>query len=167
MEKTWEELADVVAAQVLVNALEVSERLTALGVPHALIGGLAVGLHGHPRATKDVDYLVGPEAFTKTRPLLVYRDELAALVSIGQVDLLAVPDDHPELVAMLQVPIGGGVPVLPVEAIVLLKLIANRPQDRADIVALLATGASLPDVTRFLRAHAPEFVARFAALAGG
>jgi hypothetical protein len=27
-----------------------------LGVPHALIGGLAVGLHGHPRATKDVDF---------------------------------------------------------------------------------------------------------------
>jgi hypothetical protein len=98
------------------------------GCPTRWSGVLVGGPHGRPRATKDVDYLVGPEAFTKTRPLLVYRDELAALVSIGQVDLLAVPYDHPELVAMLEVPSGGGVSVLPVEAIVLLKLIANRPR---------------------------------------
>ena len=53
-----EELAEVVAPSVLLDAIDTSRRLTALGVPHALIGGLAVGLHGHPRATKDVDFLV-------------------------------------------------------------------------------------------------------------
>jgi hypothetical protein len=28
------------------------------GVPYALCGGLAVGVHGYPRATKDIDFLV-------------------------------------------------------------------------------------------------------------
>jgi len=73
---SFEDLAEVVAPQVLLDAIRVGDRLTELGVPHALIGGLAVGLNGHPRATKDVDYMVGPEAFETTEPLLVYREEL-------------------------------------------------------------------------------------------
>ncbi|MCA9491982.1 MAG: hypothetical protein KC621_18745, partial [Myxococcales bacterium] len=47
----WEELERVVAPRVLEDALRVSGALSDLGVPHALVGGLAVGLHGHPRAT--------------------------------------------------------------------------------------------------------------------
>lgn len=61
---SWEELEQVVAQRVLDDARRVSATLTRLRVPHALVGGLAVGLHGHPRATKDVDFLVGEEAFT-------------------------------------------------------------------------------------------------------
>ena len=56
-------LRDVVAGSILDRAVDVSRRLHQLGVPHVLIGGLAVGLHGHPRATKDVDFMVGTEAF--------------------------------------------------------------------------------------------------------
>ena len=36
----------------------------ALGVPFALVGGLAAGAHGRPRFTKDVDFLVGDEALS-------------------------------------------------------------------------------------------------------
>lgn len=43
---------------------EVSALLAALGVPHVLVGGLAVGVHGHIRATKDVDFMVGESALT-------------------------------------------------------------------------------------------------------
>jgi hypothetical protein len=40
------------------QALELShERLAGLGIPHVLIGGLAVGVHGYPYATQDVDWL--------------------------------------------------------------------------------------------------------------
>jgi len=39
-----------------------SARLTELGVRHVLVGGLAVGGWGHPRATKDVVFLVGEES---------------------------------------------------------------------------------------------------------
>lgn len=31
-------------------------------VPYALCGGLALAIHGHPRATKDIDLLVPAEA---------------------------------------------------------------------------------------------------------
>ena len=97
-------LDGVVSADILATAEEVSRRLTALGVPHALVGGLAVGVHGHPRATRDVDFLVGTEAFASTVPLLVYRDELSEVVRIGVVDLLAVPTNRPDLVLALALP---------------------------------------------------------------
>lgn len=34
------------------------DALNADGVPYALCGGLALGVHGHPRATEDIDILV-------------------------------------------------------------------------------------------------------------
>jgi hypothetical protein len=34
------------------------DALNADGVPYALCGGLALGIHGHPRATEDIDILV-------------------------------------------------------------------------------------------------------------
>jgi hypothetical protein len=43
--------------------IETSARLTQLAVPHALIGGVAVGLHsGIPRATLDTDFAVDSRA---------------------------------------------------------------------------------------------------------
>ena len=83
MDGRFEKLAGAVAAKVLLDAVRTSQKLSELGVPHALIGGLAVGVHGHPRATRDADSLVGSEAFDSTSPLLVYRDELSDLVQLG------------------------------------------------------------------------------------
>ena len=157
-------LDGVVGAHIIATAEEVSRRLTALGVPHALIGGLAVGIHGHPRATKDVDFLVGKEAFAQVFPIMVYRDELSEVVRIGVVDLLAVPSNRPELRLALALPAPGELPVIPVEALVLMKLDAHRPQDRADVVALLRSGADLAEVRAFLAAEAPDLLPRFGSL---
>ena len=160
-----DELAGTVAAKVLVDAVDASKRLSELGVPHVLIGGLAVGVHGHPRATRDVDFLVGAEAFEQTSPLLVYRQELRDLARLGVIDLLALPPTYPFLEGLLvSEATAGEVPVIPVEALILLKLDADRPQDRADVVALLHAGADTERVTLYLRAHAPQLVARFAEL---
>ncbi len=165
MASRFERLADSVAARVLLNAIDASRRLSELEVPHALIGGLAVGVHGHPRATKDVDFLVGTEAFEHTSPLLVYREELRDLVRLGAIDFLAVPKAYPSLVEHLAPSAAGGeVPVVPVEALILLKLHANRPQDQADVVALLQAGVDTATVTHYLRDHAPELLTRFAEL---
>lgn len=164
MSGRFEALGDAVAPKVLLDAIDASQRLSELGVPHALIGGLAVGVHGHPRATRDADFLVGSEAFESTSPLLVYRAELRDLVRIGVIDLLAVPPDYPSLAEHLTSADPGEVPIIPVEALILLKLHANRPQDRADVVALLAAGADTDAITRYLRAKAPELQARFAEL---
>ena len=69
MSRGIEILVGVVAPEILISAVETSKRLSDLGIPHSLIGGLAVGFHGHPRATKDVDYLVGNEAFQSLEPV--------------------------------------------------------------------------------------------------
>lgn len=165
MPSRFEQLADAVASRVLLDAIDASRRLAELGVPHALIGGLAVGVHGHPRATKDVDFLVGEEAFELTSPLLVYREELRDLARLSVIDFLAVPADYPSLVEhLVPASASGEIPVVPVEALILLKLHADRPQDRADIVALLEAGADAAGVTRYLRNHAPGLTTRFAEL---
>jgi hypothetical protein len=45
----------------LVTELEaLIDALDADGVPYALCGGLALGIHGHPRGTKDIDILIEP-----------------------------------------------------------------------------------------------------------
>jgi hypothetical protein len=158
----FEALSDVVAANVLLDAIRTSRRLSEIGVPHTLIGGLAVGVHGHPRATKDVDFLVGPEAFESTSPLLVYRSELSDLVRIGVIDLLSVPPEYPSLAEHLEAAEPGTVPIIPVKALVLLKLHANRPQDRADVAALLEAGLDEAEVAGYLRSTAPALASRFA-----
>lgn len=47
------------------SAVEMShERLAEFGIPHVLVGGIAVGVHGHQYATQDVDCLVPRAAAT-------------------------------------------------------------------------------------------------------
>jgi hypothetical protein len=160
-------LAEAVAGRVLLDAIEASRHLAELGIPHALIGGLAVGLHGYPRATKDVDFLVGDEAFDRTEPLLVFRAELRDLVRVGVVNLMPLPHGHEELAEYLDLPAGDEIPVIGPEGLVLLKLLANRPQDRADVGMLLGRGLSVATVTAYLRRYAPALVSRFAEIVGG
>lgn len=159
-------LADVVAPAILVQAVNTSERLTQLGVPHALIGGLAVGLHGHPRATRDVDFLVGDEAFSRMVPIIQYRPELADVVRLGVIDLMAVPPEHPDLRHALGVPREGELlPVIPLAPLVLLKLLAGRPQDLADVRALILAGVEVDETRAYLQEHAPDLIPMLAQLA--
>lgn len=160
---SWEQLEQVVAARVLLDAFETSDRLRRLGVRHALVGGLAVGHHGHPRATKDVDFIVGDEAFAKTEPLLVFREELADVARWGVVDLLSTTGDPP-LQAALALPAEGEVPIIGVPELVLMKLRASRPQDLADVAQLVRAGGDVGAVLALLRAAAPDLVAAFSAI---
>jgi len=157
-------LGAVVAPDVLEDAIEIGDLLARLGVPHVLVGGLAVGLNGFPRATKDVDYLVGPEAFESVSPLLVYRPELKNRITMGVVDLLAVPDAFPCLADQLAVGEVGEVRVIAPEALVLMKLSANRPQDRADVARLLEAGVDEGVVAAYLAENGPDLLDRFAEL---
>ena len=158
------ELAEVVAPRVIEDAIEIGELLSRLGIRHTLIGGLAVGLNGFPRATKDVDYLVGSEAFASTTPLLVYRPELSERVRLGDIDLLAVPEAFPFLESQLTVAKVGEVPVMAPEALIVMKLAAHRPQDRADVLHLLNSGVSPEEVAAFLSEYAPQLLDRFTQL---
>jgi hypothetical protein len=48
-----------------------SERLRSLGIPHALVGGMALFLHGYRRFTEDVDVLVTEEGLKAIQAALV------------------------------------------------------------------------------------------------
>ncbi|MBX2800520.1 MAG: hypothetical protein KTR31_22770 [Myxococcales bacterium] len=162
---SWEDLDQVVARRVLDDARRVSAALTRMGVPHALVGGLAVGLHGHPRATKDVDFLVGPEAFATTSPLLTFRDELAQVVQWGVIDLIAALPDDPLLAAEVVQGTAGEIPVVGIEVLVLMKLRASRSQDLADVEALVRAGSDVSAILDYLRQYEPVHVPRFSEIA--
>jgi hypothetical protein len=122
-------------------------------------------MHGFPRATKDVGYLVGNEAFERTEPILVYRDELKDRIKMGVVDLLSVPTEYPCLADQLAVPGQGELNVIAPEALILMKLSANRPQDRADVSRLLDAGIDEQEVASYLADNAPNLLNRFAEIA--
>lgn len=162
---SWEALERVIARRVLDDALRVSGKLAELGIPHALVGGLAVGLHGHPRATKDVDFIVGAEAFASTLPLLTFREELAGIARWGVVDLIAALPGDPVLCADLARGEPGRVPVVGVEVLVVMKLRASRSQDLADVEALVKAGADVAAILDFIKTYESKHVAAFARIA--
>ncbi len=146
-----------------------------LQVSHAVIGGLAVGVHAHPRATDDIDLLVDgaqveaqshrlrDPAFMKTfnfHPLAGRRGQHWLLShQHGSIELLgAGATAHKDLRALAlkhAAPHGAdlcGLPVVAAEHLVGLKLAAwesdpkRMAKDRGDIISVLgAQGDSLPD----------------------
>jgi hypothetical protein len=50
--------------------LSVVEALDAAGVEYALCGGVALAIHGHPRFTADIDFLVLPDAMRRISEVL-------------------------------------------------------------------------------------------------
>jgi hypothetical protein len=121
------------------TAIEVSELLRRAGVRHVVVGGVAVSCNGYGRITQNVDYAVGKCAFE-------YRDKALFLRSDLPIKYLGIPVHYvapsdPFEMAMLEqyltVPAPGEVPVLPLGPLVVMKLIARRHKDMADLVELL------------------------------
>ena len=96
-------LLDGVVAPRILDAMRIaSSRLRELGIRHALVGALGVGAHGYPRATKDVDFLVGDEAFQQHAGGLV-SITAGVPIQVGDVpvDPLSLRSDEPHLLAAL------------------------------------------------------------------
>ena len=55
---------------------EITRRLTELGIPHAIVGGMALYRHGFRRSTEDVDMLVTPESLKRIHDELEGRGYL-------------------------------------------------------------------------------------------
>ncbi len=160
-------LDGVVAEPILTAMRKTSERLTQLGIRHALVGGLAVGAHGYPRATKDVDWLVGNEAFqlhegggVSMAPGVPIQFEGVA------VDQLSIGDREQHLIEALQrAKVSNGIPVAPMEALVYLKIKSPRRKDAVDIVEFLRVRHLEIDAVRnYVRTHAPNLLPKLEAL---
>lgn len=131
----------------------------------ALIGGLAVGVHAVPRATKDIDITVvtraEPTALLESLarsnlvPAFVESVEIAAVSGVlplrhtpsgAIIDFIfarfGYQHDIVDRAVELQVA-GVMVPVATAEDLCFMKLIAARPQDLADVAALLKAAPKL------------------------
>ncbi|MDP2344177.1 MAG: hypothetical protein Q8O67_24680 [Deltaproteobacteria bacterium] len=141
--------------------------MAAAGIRHALCGGLAVGAYARPRATRDIDFLVGEEAYVHHGLLVTMHPAFPTRAGDVQVD--AVPL-LPNLVSLEPLLTSSekslGVPVISALGLVAMKLVAGRMKDRGDVVALVESGAVDPQECRaFLRSYGFEhLVAQFDAL---
>ena len=152
-------LEDVVAPKVLVALRLASEALSAAKVRHVVVGGLAVGANGYPRATKDVDFLVGGEAFEHhANGLVTLRPGLPFQVNGVAVDFLSPEPDEPFLEAAL-----AGAPGSMIDAgpLVYMKLKASRLKDRVDVVELIKASLDIEACRAYLATHAPQLVAGY------
>lgn len=159
-------VAEVVSEKVWRAMTDASESLRSLGIKHALVGGLAVGAYGWPRATRDVDFLVDDSAWSKTESgVVILRAGIPVQAHGIAVDTISVRDDERHLLAAIEAAeISERVPVAPIEALVYLKLSSPRSQDRQDVLHLVRAGADLERVRRYLDANAPKLREKFEAI---
>ncbi len=155
-------LEGIVAPRVMTAMRSASQALTTLGIRHALAGGLAVGAHGYPRATQDVDLLVGDEAFERhPGGMVTLKAGVPIQVDGVAIDLLSTAEDETFLEQALLLPVAGEIGVVPAGTLVYLKLKSPRLKDRADVVELLKAGLAAESVQCYLERHAPALVPRF------
>src|SRR5215468_5031334 len=119
-------LRGVVAPEILQAAETASHKLREAEIPHALAGGLAVGAHGYPRTTDDVDFLVGDEAFEKhAGGLVTLKLPLVAIhgVRVDFVSLADSEEEHAQTRAAIDAPPSAEeVPIVPLPVLVYMKL---------------------------------------------
>ncbi|HTM43814.1 MAG TPA: hypothetical protein VL137_02605 [Polyangiaceae bacterium] len=163
------ELEDLAVHPRVMGALRAtSNNLHAAGVRHAALGAIAVGVHGWPRATSNVELLLGPEAWTEAPDgSLTPNIPMPETVNGVGVDYLHVGIAGDFLIdAFASAHISEGVPIARVEVVILTKLIRLVTRDHADIVELLKAGLFDPSmVETYLETHAPMLTPRFRVLA--
>lgn len=183
------------AAELLIKALQaIWKALGSMDIPAAVMGGLAMSLWKYPRATRDVDLLIGIE----TRQLDKILPQLQALgfrpkhsppiMPLGQLNIIQMLYEPPEAFMEVQIDlllaetdylrtalerriptqlpdISVETAVLTCEDLILHKLLAGRLIDRADITALLKL--NLDTLDRHYLAHWAnqlQLVAEFASI---
>ncbi len=152
-------LEGVVAEEVLEAMHVASAALTRAGVRHVVVGGLAVGANGYPRNTRDVDFLVGDEAFERhPGGLMTLRSGVPFQVNGVAVDLLSAGPEEEHLAAALAQPPGS---FIDGPRLIYLKLKSPRHRDRTDVIELVKGGIDVAACREYIAAHAQALVALF------
>jgi hypothetical protein len=152
----------IVSSRILRALYDAAAQLEKLDVPYVAIGGLAVGAYGAPRATKDVDFLVGEEAFEHHGPLVSFRPGLPISSGGVAVDPVSIGSDEDFLLETFDHPLRSrGVPVIGLAPLIYMKLTARRHQDLADVTRLLESGIDERPVRQYLSEHAPGLLPLF------
>ena len=159
-------LTGVVSPEILNAMRAAAAKLESSGIRYALAGALAVGAHGYPRASKDVDFVVGDGAFTlHDGGIVTVNPEIPIRVGHITVDPISIGPDEPHLMDALQrAPVSGGIPILPIEALVYMKLKSPRRKDAADVVELAKAGVDTVLIANYLASFAPDLTDKFKTL---
>jgi hypothetical protein len=151
-----------VAPRVRDAAISTAAQLNRLGIRYALTGGLAVGAHGYIRATTDVDFLVGEEAFDRQGLIVAFKAGIPIEVDGIRIDYLSPASLGQQLEEVLDHPLmSEGLAVVPIEALIYTKLVAKRRRDLVDIIELVKAGADLTRVRDYLRQYADDLAPLF------
>jgi hypothetical protein len=152
-----DELAGHVPQSFIDGAKASSDAFRKAGVRHVLVGGLAVGVNGYPRSTRDIDFMVGDEAFVFHGLIVEPKSGLPMKYSGITIDWVSLePDERAGLEEFLIDAIPGEVPVMEIEPLVAMKLLAGRQKDQADIVELIKAGADINSITAFVEDRFPK-----------
>jgi hypothetical protein len=136
-----------------------ADALLRAGIRHIVIGGLAVGANGYPRATKDVDFLVGDDAFKHHEGGLVTMNPALPIEVNGvAIDYLSPRSDEAHLAEALAQPFNS---IIDAPRLVYMKLKASRLRDRTDVVELIKRGLDVDACRAYLTAHAPALLPGF------
>ncbi len=139
---------------------EISRMFSEAGIRHALVGALAANAYrDRPRTTEDIDFLVGDEAF-ETHPggFVTMR---VPVIEFDGIEVDQVPLTESLRVvegALTRAHVSEGVPIAPLDAIVVMKLLAGRTQDLADVEAIIAAGADREFLTAVVEKAVPDRV---------
>lgn len=143
-----------------------------LGIPYALVGGLAAGTYGEPRFTKDIDFLVGDEAFVRTGLIVSFAGPMPLQAGRFAIDPIPLPENarrHEILAAAVAAPefdesTGHHVPMLNATALAYMKLASSRAKDLGDVVAMLRTeSVDAEGLVAMIGTDDPELAVRFEA----
>lgn len=154
----------MVPGNVKETAKYVSEFLNSNGVPHAVIGGMAVSAYSPPRMTQDVDFLVPENSLNvirklgKVSPLAESVDGVTVTVNEIAVDFIFAPEDMPEE-TLTSGPKIDGISVLRPEALVLMKMHASRTKDHADVIEMLKSGLiDVKNLKNYVKKYDPSML---------
>lgn len=168
MLRSLSELADAGVHPRVVDAVRsVSSRLQREGVRHAVVGALAVGVYGWPRATRDVDLLLADDAWNHHPDgSMEPRIELPEEVDGVGIDYLPLDVAGEFLSVAFERPlVSEGVPIAPPEVVACTKLLRLAMRDQADLVEMIKAGVvDVGMIRAFLVAHTPMLVGRWDAL---
>jgi hypothetical protein len=137
----------------------VSEIFRKSGVRHVVVGGLAVGANGYLRNTNNLDFLVDNSAFIFRDKIVYVRNDLPIKYYGTRVNWVSMsPSEEPIFDKFLLLPARDLVPIMPIEPLIAMKLIAARHKDRTDIIELIKVRSNLTSITEFVTTNTPHLL---------
>ena len=124
-----------------------------------VVGGLAVGANGYLRNTNNLDFLVDDNAFLYSDRVVYVRNDLPIKYFGTRVNWVSMtPSEKPIFDRFLVQPVRDQIPIMPIEPLVAMKLIAGRHKDRTDIIELSKVRSDLSSIVEFTATNIPHLL---------